>query len=75
MKVEKPRFLYLEGSADAAKAPVVATAALPDASSTRASASTTRAASSTDRQAAGASPPTTGTCSSVASAALGEGSM
>jgi hypothetical protein len=66
LKVEKPRFLFLEGSAGAAVAPVVTTAALPDAS-------TARAASSTDRPAAGASASTTGTCSSAASAALGEG--
>jgi hypothetical protein len=73
LKVEKPRFLFLEGSAGAAVAPVVATAALPDASATCAGASAVGAASSTDRPAAGASAPATGVCSSAVSAALGEG--
>jgi hypothetical protein len=45
-KLEKPRFLFLEGLADAAVAPVAAAAALPDASAAR-------AASTTDRPAAG----------------------
>jgi hypothetical protein len=49
--VENPSFLFLEGSAGAAVAPVVATAALPDASLVRADASAVRAASSTNRQA------------------------
>jgi hypothetical protein len=66
LKVEKPHFLFLEGSAGAAVAPVVVAATLPDASAARAT-------SCTDRPAAGASAPITGACSSSASAALGEG--
>jgi hypothetical protein len=66
LKVEKPRFLFLEGSTGAAVAAAVATATLPDASAAR-------AASSTDRPAAGALAPATSACSSAASAALGEG--
>jgi hypothetical protein len=73
LKVEKPRFLFLEGSVGAAVAPVVATAVLPDASTARAGASAAHAVSSTDRPAAGASAPATGACFSAASAALGEG--
>jgi hypothetical protein len=73
LKVEKPRFLFLKGSTNAVVAAGVATAALPDASVTRAGASAARAASSVDRLAAGASAPAPGACSSAASAALGEG--
>jgi hypothetical protein len=73
LKVEKPRFLFLEGSANAAVAPVVAAAALPDACAVRAGASAVRAASSTDCPAAGASAPITDACSSASSAALAEG--
>jgi hypothetical protein len=74
LKVEKPRFLFLKGSADAAVAPFAAAAAPLDASEARVGASAARAAPSTDRPAAGASVPATGTCSSAASAALGDGS-
>jgi hypothetical protein len=73
LKVEKPRFLFLEGSAGAAVAPVVATAALPDASATCVGASAVGAASSTDRPAAGASAPTTGACPSAAHGDRGGG--
>jgi hypothetical protein len=66
LKVEKPRFLFLEGSTGAAVEAVVATAALPDASPVR-------AASSAGRLTAGACAPTTGAYASAASAALGEG--
>jgi hypothetical protein len=66
LKVEKPCFLFLEGSTGAVEAAAVATAALRDASAAR-------AASPTDRPAAGASAPAPGACSSAASAALGEG--
>jgi hypothetical protein len=73
LKVEKPRFLFLEGATDATVAPVAAAASLPDASATRADAPAACAASSADRPVAGASAPTTGACSSAASAALGDG--
>jgi hypothetical protein len=63
LKVEKARFLFLEGSADAAVAPVAAAAALPDVSEAHADASAVRAAPSTDRPVAGASAPATGACS------------
>jgi hypothetical protein len=67
LKVEKPRFLFLEGPTDAAVAPVAAAAALPGG------ASAARATSSTDRPVAGASAPATGARSSTASAALSDG--
>jgi hypothetical protein len=80
LRVEKPRFLFLEGSTGAEAVADVATDALPDASAahadasaTRTSTSAARAASSVDRPAAGASAPTPGACSSAASAALGAG--
>jgi hypothetical protein len=63
VKVEKPRFLFLEGSMGAVVAAVVATAALPDTSAARAGASVVRAVPSTDA------------CSCTASAALGEGAQ
>jgi hypothetical protein len=59
LKLEKPRFLFLEGSADAVVAADVATAALPD--------------TSVDRLVVGAPAPAPGACSSAASAALGDG--
>jgi hypothetical protein len=74
LKVEKPRFLFLEGSAEAVVAPVVTTSAPPDAPAALAGASAVRTASSTDRPAVGASAPAVGACSSAASAALGDGS-
>jgi hypothetical protein len=73
LRVEKPRFLFLEGSADAKATAVTATVASPDASAARTGTSAARVASSVDRPAAGASAPAPGTCSSTAFAALGEG--
>jgi hypothetical protein len=66
LKVEKSRFLFLEGSADAAVAPIAAAAAPRDASAAHADTSVARASPSTDSPAAGA-------CSSTSSADLGEG--
>jgi hypothetical protein len=66
LKLEKPYFLFLEGSEGAAAEPVAVTAVLTDAPAALAGAPTVRAASSTDHPAAGA-------CSSAASAALGDG--
>jgi hypothetical protein len=66
LKLEKPRFRFLEGSRGAATAPAVAAAVLDCAPATR-------AASSTDRPAAGTSSPIAGACSSAASTALGDG--
>jgi hypothetical protein len=66
LKVEKPRFLLLEGSAGV-KATTVATAVAPP------DASAARTASFVDCQAAGAPAPAPSACSSAASAALGEG--
>jgi hypothetical protein len=71
--VEKPCFLFLEGSTGAVVEAGVTTAALPDASAACAGASATRAAPSVDRLVAGASAPAPGACSSATSAALGEG--
>jgi hypothetical protein len=73
--VEKPRFLFLEGSTGAVAAAGVTTAALPDASAARAGTSATRAAPSVDRLVADASAPAPGACSSAASAALDEGAQ
>jgi hypothetical protein len=72
--VEKPRFLFLEGSTDAVAAAGVAATALPDASTVRAGASAARTAPSVGRLAVGTSAPAPGACSSAASTALGEGS-
>jgi hypothetical protein len=80
LKLEKPRFLFLEGSGAVAATLVAATAALAaataalaDAPAALAGASAACAASSTDRPAAGTSAPATGACFSAASAALGDG--
>jgi hypothetical protein len=73
LKVEKPRFLFLEGLADAAMAPVTVATTLLDASAARTGASAARAVSSTDRPVAGASAPTTGARSSAALTTLGDG--
>jgi hypothetical protein len=73
LKVEKPRFLFLEGSGDAVVAADVTTATLLDTSAARTGASAARAASSVDRLLAGAPAPAPSVCSSAASAALGEG--
>jgi hypothetical protein len=66
LKVEKPRFLFLEGSADAMLAADAATAALPDASAAC-------AVPSVDRLVARTPAPAPGARSSAASATLGEG--
>jgi hypothetical protein len=75
LKVEKPRFLFLEGSTGVVAAAEVAAVALPDASAARAGNSVVRAgtstactASSVDRPAAGASAPAPDACSSAAAA-------
>jgi hypothetical protein len=73
LKVEKPRFLFLEGSAGAAVAPVFAAAAVPDAPAALAGASAVCAASSTNHPVAGSFAPTAGTCSSTTSAPLCDG--
>jgi hypothetical protein len=70
--VEKSRFPFLEGSADATAAPVTTAVALPDASAARAGASAACAAPPTDRPVAGASAPATDACPSTASTALGD---
>jgi hypothetical protein len=66
LTVEKPRFLFLEGSTGVVSAADVATAALPDTSAAR-------TASLMDCLATGTPAPAPGAGSSAASAALGEG--
>jgi hypothetical protein len=73
LKVEKPRFLFLEGSGATAVAPIVAAIALAGAPAVLVGASAARAAPSTNRPTAGAHAPATCACSSAASAALGNG--
>jgi hypothetical protein len=73
LKLEKPRFLFREGSEAATTAPVAGTAALTDAPAALACAYAVHVASSADCPAAGTSAPTTGIYSSTASAALGDG--
>jgi hypothetical protein len=73
LKLEKPRFLFLEGSGGAAVAPVVAAAALAGAPAALACSFAARVASSTDRPAADTSAPVAGACSTAASAARGDG--
>jgi hypothetical protein len=75
LKVEKPHFLFFEGSTGGVAAAGVATVALPNASVTCVGTSATRAASSVDRPAAGDSAPAPGACSSTVSAALDEGAQ
>jgi hypothetical protein len=65
LKVEKPRFLFLEGSTGAVAVAGVTTVTLPGHSAVC-------AASSVDRPAASASAPAPVACSSAASAALDE---
>jgi hypothetical protein len=72
-KVEKPRILFLEGSAGTKATAAAAAVVPPDASAAGAGTSAARAASSVDRLAAGSPAPAPGACSSAASAALGEG--
>jgi hypothetical protein len=59
LKVEKPRFLFLEGSTGVFVAVAAAAAAHPDTSAARAGAFVARAAPSVDRLVAGASAPVT----------------
>jgi hypothetical protein len=73
LRVEKPRFLFLEGSAGPEAAASAATVAPLDASAARAGTSAVCASSSVDRPAAGAPASAPGTCCSTASATLGEG--
>jgi hypothetical protein len=73
LKLEKPRFLFLESLGGAPTAPITVAAALADAPAALAGASAAHMASSADRPAAGASAPTAGACSSAASVALGDG--
>jgi hypothetical protein len=68
LKVEKPHFLFLEGSTGAVAAADVATVALPDTSAAH-------IASSVDRLVASTPAPAPGARSSAASAALGEGGV
>jgi hypothetical protein len=72
LRVEKPRFLFLEGSTGAVGVADVATAAPPDASAVRAGTSAARAASIIDRLAKGAPAPAPDACSLAAPTALGE---
>jgi hypothetical protein len=73
LRVEKPRFLFLKGSAGAEATTDATTVVPPDAFAARAGTSAARAASLVDRPAAGAPAPAPGACSSAASTALGEG--
>jgi hypothetical protein len=73
LRVEKPCFLFLEGSAGAEATVDASTVAPPDASAARAGTSAACVASSVDRSAADTSAPAPGACSFAASAALGEG--
>jgi hypothetical protein len=71
LKLQKPCFLFLEGSGGASAVPIVtavvlAPTALIDAPAARAS------ACSTDRSAVGASAPVAGACCTAAYAALGD---
>jgi hypothetical protein len=81
-RVEKPHFLFLEGSTGAEAMADVATVTPRDASAVRtgtstahASTSAAHAASSVDHPAVGTSAPAPGACSSAASATLGEGGV
>jgi hypothetical protein len=73
LRVEKPRFLFLKGSAGVVAAADVATAAPPVTSMARAYASAACVASLMGHLAAGAPVPALGAVSSTASMALGEG--
>jgi hypothetical protein len=73
LRVEKPRFLFLEGSGGAAGVPVIAAVAPAGVPAALAGASAARAASSTDRPAADALALAAGTCSIAASATRGDG--
>jgi hypothetical protein len=74
LKLEKPRFHFLEGSGGAVAALIVAAVALADAPAALAGAPVARAGTcSTNRPAVGASTPTVGACSTASSAAHGDG--
>jgi hypothetical protein len=73
LRLEKPRFLFLEGSVGAAVAPVVAAATLTDAPAALAGASAVRVASSADRPAVGAPAVVASTGSAAAPTARGDG--
>jgi hypothetical protein len=73
LRVEKPRFLFLGGSAGVVAAADVATAAPPVNSAACAGASAARVTSLVGCLVAGAHAPSPGAVSSAASAALGEG--
>jgi hypothetical protein len=73
LRVEKPHFLFLGGSAGVVAAADAAIAAPPVISAVRAGASAARTASLVGCLAAGAPAPAPGAVSSAASAALGEG--
>jgi hypothetical protein len=73
LRVEKPRFLFLGGSAGVVAAADVATAAPPVTSMARAGASAARVTSLTGCLAVGAPAPAPSAVSSAASVALGEG--
>jgi hypothetical protein len=75
LRVEKPRFLFLGGSAGVVAAVDVATAATPVASAARAGTSAARVASLVGCLVADAPTPAPGAVSSAASAALGEGAQ
>jgi hypothetical protein len=73
LKLEKPRFLFLEGSGGAATALVAAATALTDAPAALTDAPTAHAASSTNHSVLGTPAPATGARSSTTSAALSDG--
>jgi hypothetical protein len=73
LKLEKPCFLFLEGSGGATVAPVVVAVALASAPVAPAGTFVARTTPSTNRPTAGAPAPATGASSSAASAALGDG--
>jgi hypothetical protein len=73
LKLEKPRFLFLEGSGGATVVPAGASMALASTSAVLASASAALADPSTDVLVVGASVPATGACSTATTAARGEG--
>jgi hypothetical protein len=82
LRVEKPHFLFLEGSTGTAGAAGIAAAVLPDASAVHAGASAARAGTSAARAASvmdclatGAPAPAPSACSLASSAAHGEGDV
>jgi hypothetical protein len=73
LKLEKPRFLFLEGSGGAAVVPAGSAMALAGTSAVLASASAALADPSTDVLVVDASTPATGACSTATTAARGDG--